>query len=237
MYIFNMFTVHLRRYMCQGVQYSHALSVENRPPNHPFGRDEAAGARRYPRLVVTQSGGLSRSRAQCNLPLLFRSLSTGSCASRRSCPATGIGAEEGGRRARAGCHNPRDVICLHKVRKGQPSPLRRDDESPRAGARCGLPPKPLDVHRRAGTTNCRARAELRRRLSRFGRSSMEPWRWKPLKCSARANLQAALDSGSRHWLMAVSTRGEPIEALRIKPTKMTANMKVSAPASSARRGK
>jgi len=35
------------------------------------------------------------------------------------------------------------------------------------------------------------RTEPRRRLSRFGRSSMAPWRWKLLKCSARANLQAA----------------------------------------------
>src|SRR5580692_5052320 len=144
--IFNMCTVHLRCCMCQGVQCSHALSVENRPPDHPFGRAEAAGARGYPRLVVTQSRGLPRSRAQCNLPLLFRSLSTGSCVSGRSGPANGTGAEEGSRRARAGCRNPRDVICLHQVREGQPSPLRRDDESPRAEARCDPPPKPVDVH-------------------------------------------------------------------------------------------
>jgi hypothetical protein len=39
------------------------------------------------------------------------------------------------------------------------------------------------------------------------------------------------------WLMAVSTRGEPIEALPIKPTKKTANKKVSARESSVRSGK
>src|SRR5580700_11514946 len=115
---------------------SHALSVENRPPDHPFGRGEGSGARGYPRLVVTESRGLPRPGAQCNLPLFLRSLSTGSCASKRSCPATGTCAEEGSQRVRTRYHNPRDVICLHKGRKGQPSPLRGDDESPRAGARC-----------------------------------------------------------------------------------------------------
>src|SRR5580658_1879143 len=147
LYIFNVCTVHLRCSMCQGVQYSHALSVENRPPDHPFGRGKAANALGYPRLVVTQSRGLPRSRAQCNLPLLFRSPGTGGCASRRSCPADGIGVKEGRRRARADCRDPRDVSCLHKVRKGQPLPLRRDDESPRAEARCDPAPKPLGVHR------------------------------------------------------------------------------------------
>src|SRR5580700_2603157 len=134
---------------------SHALSGENRPPDHPFGGSEGSGARRYPRLVVTESRGLPPPRAQCNLPLLFRSLSTRSCAGKRSCPATGTGAKERSRRVRTGYHNPRDVSCLHKICKGPPTPLRGDDESARAGARCDLPPKPLDVHRRAGATNCR----------------------------------------------------------------------------------
>jgi hypothetical protein len=153
MYIFNMYTVHLRGYMCQGVQYSHALSVENRPPDHPFSRAEAASARGYPRLVVTQSRGLPRSRAQCNLPLFFRSLGTGSGVSKRSCPANGIGAEEGSGWARAGYCNPRDVSCLYKVRKRQPSPLRRDDESPSTEARCNPAPKLMDVHSRTGATS------------------------------------------------------------------------------------
>src|SRR5580698_7905864 len=117
LYIFNVCTVHLRCSMCQGVQYSHALSVENRPPDHPFGRGKAANALGYPRLVVTQSRGLPRSRAQCNLPLLFRSRGTRSCAGRRSGPANGIGAEKGSRRARAGYCNPRDVGCLYQLRK------------------------------------------------------------------------------------------------------------------------
>src|SRR5580700_6759872 len=48
---------------------------------------------------------------------------------------------------------------------------------------------------------------------------------------------SGLEFGLEAWLMAVSTRGEPIEALRIKPTKKTANKKVSARESSVRRGK
>jgi hypothetical protein len=48
---------------------------------------------------------------------------------------------------------------------------------------------------------------------------------------------SGLEFGLDAWLMAVSTQGEPIEALRIKPTKKTANKKVSARASSARSGK
>src|SRR5260370_27464088 len=150
-----MFTVHLTLTRVKVYSVSHVLSVENRPPDHPFGRGEGSGAQGYPRLVVTESRGLPRPRSQCNLPLLFRSLSTGSCASKRNCPATGTSAEEGSRRVRTGDHNSRDVICLHKVRKGQPSPLRGDDESPRAGARYDLPRKPLDIHCRAGATNCR----------------------------------------------------------------------------------
>jgi AcrR family transcriptional regulator len=77
-------------------------------------------------------------------------------------------ANEAARRlVRTGYRNPRDVICLHQVRKGQSSPLRGDDDSPRARTRCDLPPKPLDVHCRAGATNCRVRsscAGIRRAL-------------------------------------------------------------------------
>ncbi len=68
---------------------------------------------------------------------------------------------------RTGYRNSQDVICLPQVRKGQSSPLRGDDESPRARARCDLPPKSLDVHRRAGATNCSVRpssAGIRRPL-------------------------------------------------------------------------
>src|ERR1700686_2230777 len=43
--------------------------------------------------------------------------------------------------------------------------------------------------------------------------------------------------GFEAWLMAVSTRGEPIDALRIKPTKKRANKKVSARERSVRSGK
>src|ERR1700688_203766 len=48
---------------------------------------------------------------------------------------------------------------------------------------------------------------------------------------------SGLEFGFEAWLMAVSTRGQPIEALRIKPTKKTGNKKVSARESSVRRGK
>jgi hypothetical protein len=48
---------------------------------------------------------------------------------------------------------------------------------------------------------------------------------------------SGLEFGLDAWLMAVSTRGEPIEALPIKPTKKTANKKVSARESSVRSGK
>jgi len=45
---------------------------------------------------------------------------------------------------------------------------------------------------------------------------------------------SGLEFGLEAWLMAVSTRGEPIDALRIKPTKKRANKKVSAGESSVR---
>ena len=48
---------------------------------------------------------------------------------------------------------------------------------------------------------------------------------------------SGLEFGLEAWLMAVSTREDRIEALRIKPTKKTANKKVPAHESSARRGK
>ena len=48
---------------------------------------------------------------------------------------------------------------------------------------------------------------------------------------------SGLEFGLDAWLMAVSTRGKPTAALRIKPTKKTANKKVSARESSVRSGK
>jgi AcrR family transcriptional regulator len=48
---------------------------------------------------------------------------------------------------------------------------------------------------------------------------------------------SGFDFGLDAWLIAVSTRGEPKQALRIKPTKRTANKKGSARESSLRRGK
>jgi hypothetical protein len=48
---------------------------------------------------------------------------------------------------------------------------------------------------------------------------------------------SGLEFGFEAWLMAVSTRRELIDALRIKPTKKRANKKMSARERSARRGK
>jgi len=48
---------------------------------------------------------------------------------------------------------------------------------------------------------------------------------------------SGLEFGFEAWLMAVSRRGEPLDALRIKPTKRRANKKMSAPERSVRRGK
>jgi hypothetical protein len=48
---------------------------------------------------------------------------------------------------------------------------------------------------------------------------------------------SGLEFGFEAWLMAVSTRREPIDALRIKPTKKRANKKVSARERSVRSGK
>jgi hypothetical protein len=48
---------------------------------------------------------------------------------------------------------------------------------------------------------------------------------------------SGFEFGLDAWLMAVSTREDRIEALRINPTKKTANKKVSAHESSARGGK
>ena len=45
---------------------------------------------------------------------------------------------------------------------------------------------------------------------------------------------SGIEFGLDAWLMAVSARGKRIEALRIKPTKKTANKKVSARESSVR---
>jgi AcrR family transcriptional regulator len=49
--------------------------------------------------------------------------------------------------------------------------------------------------------------------------------------------ESGLEFGFEAWLMAVSMRGEPIDALRIKPTKKRANKKVSARERSVRSGK
>ena len=99
---------------------------------------------------------------------------TRSCPGKRSCPATGTGAEEGSRRVRTGYRNPQDVICLHQVRKGQPSPLRGDDESPRARSTMRPPTKASGRSLSSRCNELPGRTELRRRPSRFGRSSMEP---------------------------------------------------------------
>jgi hypothetical protein len=48
---------------------------------------------------------------------------------------------------------------------------------------------------------------------------------------------SGLEFGFEAWLMAVSTRREPIDALRIKPPKKTAKKKVSARERSVRSGK
>jgi hypothetical protein len=48
---------------------------------------------------------------------------------------------------------------------------------------------------------------------------------------------SGLEFGLDAWLMAVSTHGEPIEALRIKPAKKTANKKMSTREGSVRSGK
>jgi AcrR family transcriptional regulator len=48
---------------------------------------------------------------------------------------------------------------------------------------------------------------------------------------------SGLEFGFEAWLMAVSRRGEPLDALRIKPTKRRANKKMSAPERSVQRGK
>src|ERR1700732_3999211 len=48
---------------------------------------------------------------------------------------------------------------------------------------------------------------------------------------------SGLEFGFEAWLMAVSTRGEPVDALRIKPPKKRANKKVSARERSVRSGK
>jgi len=48
---------------------------------------------------------------------------------------------------------------------------------------------------------------------------------------------SGLEFGFEAWLMAVSTSGEPIDALRIKPPKKRANKKVSARERSVRSGK
>jgi hypothetical protein len=48
---------------------------------------------------------------------------------------------------------------------------------------------------------------------------------------------SGLEFGFEAWLMAVSTRGKPVDALRIKLTKKRANKKVSARERSVRSGK
>jgi AcrR family transcriptional regulator len=48
---------------------------------------------------------------------------------------------------------------------------------------------------------------------------------------------SGLEFGFEAWLMAVSTRGKPVDALRIKPTKKRANEKVAARERSLRSGK
>ena len=78
------------------------------------------------------------------------------------------------------------------------------------------------------------RAELRRRLSRFGRSFME---LEAAQVFGENKPASGLEFGLDAWLMAVSSDGEPIAALRIKPTKKTANKKLSVRESSVRSSK
>jgi hypothetical protein len=55
--------------------------------------------------------------------------------------------------------------------------------------------------------------------------------------SLRDLAASGLEFGLDAWLMAASTCGKPIEALRTKPTKKTADKKVSACENSAQSGK
>src|SRR5580693_5535525 len=111
--IFNMYSVHLGPWDVKVYSVLYAVSVENRPSNHPFCCGEGTRSRGHPRLIATEHRCFPRPRTQRDLPLLFRSPGTRSCPGKRSCPATGTGVEEGCRRARTGYRNPRDVICLH----------------------------------------------------------------------------------------------------------------------------
>ena len=81
------------------------------------------------------------------------------------------------------------------------------------------------------------RAELRRLLSRFGRFYMEPMALEAAQVLGEIKPASGLEFGFEAWLMAVSTRGEPIHALRIKPTKKRASKKVSPRERSVRSGK
>ena len=86
----------------------------------------------------------------------------------------GIGAEEGSRRVRPGYHNPRDVICLHRVRKGQRH-LYGVMMSLHAPEHDSTFRQSLWTFTVEQVQRIADRTELRRRLLHFGHSSMEPW--------------------------------------------------------------
>src|SRR5580704_19017778 len=108
-----MYSVHLGPRHVKVYSVLYAVSVENRPSNDPCCCGEGTRSGGHPRLIATEHRCFPRTRAQRDLPLLFRSPGTRSCPSKRSCPATGTGAEEGSPRVRTHYRNPRDVICLH----------------------------------------------------------------------------------------------------------------------------
>jgi hypothetical protein len=74
--------------------------------------------------------------------------------------------------------------------------------------------------------------ELCRHPSRFGAATLEA-----AQVLGEIKPASGLEFGFEAWLMAVSTRREPIDALRIRPTKKRANKKVSARERSVRSGK
>src|SRR5580698_8293265 len=69
--IFTVYSVHLGRRRVKVYSVLYAVSVENRPSNHPFCCREGTRSRGHPRLIATEHRCFPRPRTQRDLPLLF----------------------------------------------------------------------------------------------------------------------------------------------------------------------
>ena len=193
---------------------SHALSLENRPPDHPFRRGEGSGAQGYPRLVVTESRGLPRPRTQCNL----RYFSDRSALEAALANEAARQLELVLRKAAEGCEPvttiremssayitfARDNRHLYEVMMSLHAPEHD------ATFRQSLWTFTVEQVQRIAGSDRAAQASVALWAFLHGAVALEA-----AQVFGESKPASGLEFGLDAWLMAVSTRGEPIEA-RVK---------------------